>query len=174
MKKALILAAFALFFLACGDSSTSNNNGSPQGLTVNQDQLVSGNLAGESFVFVSGSYKKEGDVLHITLYPAEPLPEADRLWSPWDNNLNVIMLPIFAKVGTYLIPYQLDPAIDIISSPTLFQASSQRNIATDFGVVEIYSIDEASGVVKGGVHISDPQNGTELNGTFTVHELSTF
>lgn len=173
MKILVYLASLSLIILACGDSSTSNTS-EFKGLPVNKGQVLSGSMAGIPFTFVSGSFDREGDVLHINLYPEAPLPKEDRLWSPWDNNLNMIMFPIPAKVSSYIIPYKLNPELATVSSPTLYIASDARNIISDFGTVEIYRIDEVAGVVEGGLHVSDPERGTDLNGTFSVQALSSF
>jgi hypothetical protein len=180
MKKRLFAMFVTTLLMGCSDNSTGSNSGTSSSVngssnsaaTVNQNQVLTGTIRGAAFTFVSGSYEITDDKLDITLYPAEPLPVADRLWSPWDHNLNLIMIPIRAEVGSYTIPYHLDPGSQTITAPTLFLYENMLNISASVGVVEIYSIDTTSGTVTGGFMTSDPEDGTALNGTFTVRELS--
>jgi len=154
-------------------NDTSDESLASLGSAINRTQVVQGSIEGQDFVFVSGSYEEDSEGYSITLYPAEPLPESERLWSPYETNLDMVLIPLPLGVGSYKLPYKLNPSSTSVTTPTIFEAEDQSNLMTTDGVVEIYSVDDVNGVITGGLHVVDLHD-NELNGTFTVRKLGTF
>lgn len=173
----LVLAVLAL--TGCNsesgnsDPSLEKDSTDPSTTYSIATSVVQGSIEGQDFVFVSGSYKEDSEGYTISLYPAEPLPESERMWSPYATNLDMVLIPLPLGVGSYELPYKLNPSSTSVTTPTIFEAQDQTNLMTTEGVVEIYSVDDVNGVITGGLHVVDLHD-NELNGTFTVRKLGTF
>lgn len=173
----LVLAVLALS--ACNSESGNSDPGlekdstDPSTAYSIATSVIHGSIEGQDFVFVSGSYEEDSEGYTINLYPAEPLPESERMWSPYATNLDMVLIPLPLGVGTYKLPYKLNPSSSSVTTPTIYEAEDQSNLMTTEGVVEIYGVDDVNGVITGGLHIVDVHD-NELNGTFTVRKLGTF
>jgi hypothetical protein len=152
MKKLIIL--LAILTMGCDKDD-------PKPAYEFKNQTATGEIEGESWVFVEGKAEDAGENLSFDLMLDQAEAPCDIFGFPEGD---VVFFTIPNAVGLYKLKFSLSGGTDILTA-TLFDVEGTLNVVATEGAIEILSITDTQ--VTGRLDIrSDEDN--YINGNFTV------